>query len=150
MSNDPAFVGWSNQMVSLPGSHMAYLGLKVLEADADHLRQEVTERHLAPDGAWAGEALDAAMSFAVTGLSLYTEDIAKAATFRYTAASRTIRYLRRSKAERVFVTAVVRYRNEGRIIVEAVAADDEGRELIRSETELLPVRRTVEYSAASD
>lgn len=149
MTNDPAYVDWSNRMVALPGSHMEYLGLNVLEASADHLRQEITKSHLAPDGAWAGEALDAAMSFAVTGLSLYTDDVTRPATLQYIAASRTTRYLRRSKAERVFITASVRYRSEARMIIEAVAEDNAGRELIRSETELMALRESADYASLS-
>lgn len=150
MTNDPAYVDWSNRIVSMPGSHMEYLGLNVLEASPEHLRQEITKPHLAPDGAWAGEALDAAMSFAVTGLSLYTDDVSKPATLHFVAASRTIRYLRRSKAEKVIITARVRYRSEARMIIEAVAEDDEDRELIRAETELMALREAADYGDLSD
>ena len=145
--NEAAYVEWSNRIVSQPGSHMEFLGLNVLEASAEHLRQEITKPHLGPDGAWAGEALDAAMSFAVTGLSLYSDDLSKPAELTYIAASRTTRYLRRSKADRVFVTARVRYRNESRMIVATTAEDDAGRELIHSETELIPLRRAADYGS---
>lgn len=50
MPTETPYVEWSNRMLSQPGSLMEFLGLRLLEADEDHLRMEVTKPALTPDG----------------------------------------------------------------------------------------------------
>lgn len=147
------YVEWTNQLWAARGSIEQALGLTSLRADEEHVRLEVGSTpvtRLSEDGSWGGEALDAAMSIAAMNLSAYDGQVIDRVSMGFGLTSRTSRVLRRSNAERVFVTARMQYRGRSRLVIETVAEDDAGRELLRAENEFQALPQPIDFGLPSE
>jgi len=147
------YVDWTNRVIASRASIEQAFGLRSLEADEEQVRMEVGSTpitRLPEDGSWGGEALDTAMSLVAINLSIYDADVVDRLSMGFGLTSRTSRVLRRSVAERVFVTARIQHRGRSRLVIETVAEDDAGRVLLRGEHEFQALPQPIEFGVPAE
>lgn len=140
MSNP--LIAFHNRAFAVPDTLAGVLGLRVLEADDDHVVVGIegkTGARQPGTGLWLGEALEAMAGLCAAVMTVAAdESTAEAIDLTHGATSRSVHFLRTSSSDSVRGEARWVRRGRRQAVVEVTVVDGDGRELLRMLSEHYP------------